>query len=108
MKMTGMKLGMMACCAIMVVPLVGYIAVGGSLASGGALSAALPLVACLALHGGMMFFMGKSCHGDKAENKADDAVVTTSDATAQDSHRIPVVQRHANVKVAATDIETVA
>jgi hypothetical protein len=70
MKMSGMKLGMMACCTIMVIPLVGYFVAGGSFAlSGGALSAALPLVACVGLHGAMYLFMGKSCHGDKKVNK---------------------------------------
>ena len=66
MKMSGMKLGMMACCAVMAVPLIGYLAIGGSVASGGgALGAALPLLACVALHGAMFLFMGKSCHSDK-------------------------------------------
>jgi hypothetical protein len=66
MKMSGMKLVMMACCAVMAVPLIGYFAIGGSVASGGgALGAALPLLACVALHGAMFLFMGKSCHSDK-------------------------------------------
>ena len=66
MKMSGMKLVMMACCAVMAVPLIGYFAIGGSVASGGgALGAALPLLACVALHGAMFLFMGKSCDSDK-------------------------------------------
>lgn len=66
MKMSGMKLGMMACCAVMAVPLIGYFAIGGSVTSGGgALGTALPLLACVALHGAMFLFMGKSCHSDK-------------------------------------------
>ena len=66
MKMSDAKLGMMACCAVMAVPLIGYFAIGGSVASGGgALGAALPLLACVALHGAMFLFMGKSCHSDK-------------------------------------------
>ena len=66
MKMSGMKLVMMACCAVMAVPLIRYFAIGGSVASGGgALGAALPLLACVALHGAMFLFMGKSCHSDK-------------------------------------------
>lgn len=66
MRMSGMKLGMMACCIVMSIPIVGYFLAGGSLAlSGGAMGAALPLIACVALHGAMFLFMGKTCHGDK-------------------------------------------
>ena len=72
MKMSGMKLGMMACCAVIAVPLIGYFAIGGSVASGGgALGAALPLLACVALHGAMFLFMEKSCHSD---NKVADEI----------------------------------
>ena len=40
----------------MAVPLIGYFAIGGSVASGGgALGAALPLLACVALHGAIFF-----------------------------------------------------
>lgn len=101
MKMTGMKLGMMACCAVMVIPLVGYFAIGGSVASGGALNAALPLIACVALHGAMFLFMGKSCHSDKTQDTSKQAVVIRSDATSEDAHRIPMVQRRADVKTIA-------
>ena len=66
MKMSGMKLGMMACCAVMAVLLIGYFTIGGTVTSGGgALGTALPLLACVALHGAMFLFMGKSCHSDK-------------------------------------------
>ena len=72
MKMSGMKLVMMACCAVMAVPLIMYFAIGGSVTSGGgALGAALPLLACVALHGAMFLFMGKSCHSD---NKVADEI----------------------------------
>lgn len=68
--MTGMKVGMMICCTIMVIPIIGYLVAGGSFAlGGGSLSAAVPLVACLAVHGLMFVVMGKSCHGDKTETK---------------------------------------
>ncbi len=75
MKMSAMKLGMMACCAVMAIPIVGYFIAGGTLAlSGGALGAAAPLLACVALHGAMFLFMGKSCHKDEKvvrESKTD-------------------------------------
>lgn len=75
MKMSGMKLGMVACCTVMAIPFAGYFIASGSFAlSGGALGAALPLVACVGLHGAMFLFMGKSCHGDK--KISEDSVTT--------------------------------
>jgi hypothetical protein len=66
MKLSAMKLGMIACCTVMFIPLVGYFVAGGTFAlNGSTLTAALPLVACLAVHGVMFAVMGKSCHGDK-------------------------------------------
>lgn len=59
-----MKLAMLACCAVMLVPTVGWFAAGRSVTSiSQAFTAFLPLIGCLALHGAMFLFMGRSCHG---------------------------------------------
>lgn len=93
MKMSGMKLGMMACCAVMAIPLVGYFVAGGSFAfSGGTLGAALPLVACVGIHGAMYLFMGKSCHGNKKVTKESAStiphVVSKSSKSAQPQYEL--------------------
>jgi len=90
--MKSMKIGMMICCTIMVVPLVGYFVAGGSFAlGGGALSAALPLAVCLAAHGLMFIVMGKSCHGDKAETKPS-AIPVVKQKAKQPDHAIALRQ----------------
>ncbi len=58
-----MKYGMWACCAVMLLPVVAYIAAGGSFAGfGGSLVTFAPLALCLGMHLVMHKFMGKSCH----------------------------------------------
>ncbi|UWP93906.1 DUF2933 domain-containing protein (plasmid) [Aliiroseovarius crassostreae] len=59
-----MHYGMMACCAIMLLPIAGYFVAGGTL--GGLWSnstAFLPLLLCVGAHFVMHKMMGKSCHG---------------------------------------------
>lgn len=62
-KGTLMHWGMMACCAVMLVPVLGYFLSGGGLS--GLRSNALafaPLVLCVGAHFVMHKLMGKSCH----------------------------------------------
>ncbi|WP_245759339.1 DUF2933 domain-containing protein [Tranquillimonas alkanivorans] len=69
-----MKLGMMACCAIMLLPVAGFFASGGTLAglwSNAAVFA--PLVLCLGMHLVMHRMMGRSCHGKQESEEADGA-----------------------------------
>ena len=69
-----MKYGMWACCAIMLAPIVLYLAAGGL--SGDLTSNAIlfaPLVVCLGAHFAMHRVMGKSCHGDEKKNTSEAA-----------------------------------
>ncbi|MBD3677302.1 MAG: DUF2933 domain-containing protein [Rhodobacteraceae bacterium] len=63
----GMKLGMMACCAVMLVPLGAFLVAGGTL---GGLASNLeilaPLALCLGAHVVMHRMMGNSCHDSAA------------------------------------------
>ena len=62
-----MKYGMMACCAVMLLPVVGFLVAGGSIAGLLQNSALLvPIVLCVGAHLVMHRFMGRSCHGDHA------------------------------------------
>ena len=62
--MTGMKLGTMACCVVMLVPIGAVVLGGGTVASmGGAVTAFAPLLLCLGAHLLMFKLMGTSCHG---------------------------------------------
>lgn len=63
-----MHYGMMACCAVMLLPVGLYFAAGGTV-SGALESAGLfaPLIACVGMHLVMHRMMGKSCHGKKEE-----------------------------------------
>ncbi len=59
-----MKLGMFACCIVMVAPIVVYFAAGGALAGAtGNLAIFAPLLLCAGAHVLMFKFMGRSCHG---------------------------------------------
>ncbi|KRS12230.1 DUF2933 domain-containing protein [Roseovarius indicus] len=69
-----MKYGMWACCAIMLAPIVLYLAAGGlssDLTSNAILFA--PLVVCLGAHFVMHRVMGKSCHGDEKKSTSEAA-----------------------------------
>lgn len=73
-----MKFGMIACCAVMVLPIVAFFAAGGALGGvTGNIAAFAPLALCLGAHVLMFKLMGKSCHSsDKtAEEEAEPQVV---------------------------------
>ena len=68
-----MQLGTWACCAVMLVPVLVFFAGGGTVSAlTGNLGVLAPILICVAAHGAMALFMGKSCHGDRkvAERKA--------------------------------------
>ena len=82
-----MKLAMLACCAVMLVPTVGWFAAGGNVSTlGEGVAAFLPILGCLALHGAMFLVMGKSCHGK--ETSLDEAAAPLPEAA-----KIPVIER---------------
>lgn len=66
----GMKLGMMACCAVMLVPLGALLVAGGTL---GGLASNLgllaPLALCLGAHVVMHRMMGRSCYDSAADTR---------------------------------------
>lgn len=63
----GMKLGMLACCAVMLVPLGVYTVAGGTFDGlAGNLGLLAPLALCLGAHVVMHRMMGKSCHDNTA------------------------------------------
>lgn len=92
MSNTFAKLGMLACCAVMLLPVAIFIAAGGSLSGlSRSLVAFAPLVLCLAAHVLMFKLMGKSCHA--AENKSSDKNVfegTSGIPVVAASNRAPV------------------
>ena len=72
-----MKLGMFACCIVMVVPIVAYFAAGGALAGvTGNIAAFVPLLLCAGMHLLMFKLMGKSCH-DAEKTTEQEAVPET-------------------------------
>lgn len=87
----GVHFAMMACCALMLVPLAYFVLSGGVLrldATG--LSTLAPIVLCVGAHLLMFKFMGKSCHGtddQTDQNRQTESVrISSSD--------IPNVERH--------------
>jgi len=65
----GMKFGMMACCAVMLVPLGAFLLAGGTLGGlTGNLGLLAPLALCLGAHFVMHRVMGKSCHDDEKKS----------------------------------------
>jgi hypothetical protein len=75
------KYGMMACCAVMLVPVAGIVIAGGSISTLWANTSALaPIALCLGAHVLMFKVMAKSCHGSKDEKvQADVTDVEFSD-----------------------------
>lgn len=70
MHSKAMKLGMFACCIVMVVPIVAYFAAGGALAGvTGNITAFAPLLLCAGLHLLMFKLMGKPCQGAKKKTE---------------------------------------
>ena len=86
-----MRWGMIACCAVMLLPVAGYVAAEGTPA-GLAQNATvfLPLALCLGMHVVMHRFMGRSCHG--AASKAGSSAVG-DDPTAIVAERTSVSER---------------
>jgi hypothetical protein len=69
----GRKLGIMACCAVMLVPLGVFLVAGGTL--GGLASnpgLLVPLALCLGAHVVMHRMMGRSCHDSVADTRQED------------------------------------
>lgn len=59
-----MHYGMMACCAIMLLPVAGYFVAGGTIGGvWGNAAAFLPLLLCVGAHFVIHKVTGKSCHG---------------------------------------------
>ena len=56
-------LGMAACCAIMLVPVGGYLLSGAAGGTGALLGSLAPLAVCLGAHAVLFMVLGKSCHG---------------------------------------------
>lgn len=83
-----MHYGMMACCVVMLVPIVGFLLAGGTM-SGLWSNAAVfaPLLLCVGAHLLMFKVMGKSCHSTKAKDSVEEMPETVPSA-------IPVVARN--------------
>lgn len=65
-----MKIGMMACCVIMFLPILGFFMLGGKVSGfGNSLALFAPLILCVGAHLIMHRLLGKSCHGEKNENE---------------------------------------
>ena len=82
-----MHYGMMACCAVMLLPVVAFFLTGGSIAGLWTnLGLFAPIALCVGVHVLMFKMMGKSCHGSKSE--------TQREATTEmKSSRIPAITR---------------
>lgn len=69
----GMHLAMMACCAVMVLPIAAVIFSGAGFGLDGlSLSTLAPLLLCVGGHVVLHKMMGKSCHGEENNNKVPD------------------------------------
>ena len=68
MKANVMKLSMLACCAMMALPIGIYVAAGGTPSDAiGNLAIFAPLLLCTGAHFLMFKLMGKSCHGARTQ-----------------------------------------
>lgn len=75
-----MHWGMMACCAVMLVPVAGFFLAGGTITGlWSNLGVLAPVILCLAAHGLMFLVMGKSCHSSSETKNA-----ANQDATFED------------------------
>lgn len=67
-----MLAGMVVCCAVMLIPVVGYFAVGGTIAGlTSNFGVFAPIALCIGVHVAMFAFMGKSCHGSAKKDVED-------------------------------------
>ena len=86
----GMHFAMIACCVLMLVPIVGLLLAGGGQESSGlSLTATAPLLLCVGAHFVMHKMFGKNCHG-KNKEAVDEQVSASGHETAGD---IPLVKR---------------
>ncbi len=70
------QFAMMACCAIMIAPIVFFLLAGGQIGGiGDGLAVFAPLAICVGAHLLMHRFMGKSCHHEKDDEKIDAAAI---------------------------------
>tara|TARA_R100001369_G_scaffold50588_2_gene77303 strand:- start:1498 stop:1878 length:381 start_codon:yes stop_codon:yes gene_type:complete len=58
-----MKYGMWACCAVMILPIIAFLAAGRVSGVSSSLITFAPLLLCVGVHLVMHRYMGKSCHG---------------------------------------------
>ncbi|KPN62772.1 Protein of unknown function [Aliiroseovarius crassostreae] len=93
-KMTGsghsklMHYGMMACCAIMFLPIVGYLIAGGTIGGlWGNSIAFLPLLLCVGAHFVMHKMMGKSCHGASKKEERTNEIPPLTDQRVENTQR---------------------
>lgn len=67
-----MHAGMAVCCAVMLIPVVGYFVVGGTIVGlASNLGVFAPIALCIGVHVAMFAIMGKSCHGTAKKDDAD-------------------------------------
>lgn len=83
-----MHYGMMACCVVMLLPVIGFFLAGGTLAGmWGSAAAFAPLLLCVGAHLVMFKVMGKSFHSTKAKDSVEEMPETVPSA-------IPFVARN--------------
>jgi hypothetical protein len=86
-----MHYGMMACCAVMLLPVATFLFAGGTIAGmWNNLGLFAPIALCIGAHVLMFKMMGKSCHSSKKEQRPD----PVEDASFEDAHAsVPEVAR---------------
>ena len=76
--------GMLACCAIMMVPLAVYFARGGTISGlKDSLGVIAPLLICIGAHGAMYLVMGRTCH--ETDNEAETKTAQSMDVASTTS-----------------------
>lgn len=76
-----MKYGMWICCAVMVLPVIAYLAAGGVSGASESLLAFAPLLLCVGAHLVLHRMMGRSCHGTARQAGAEDEAVEVRPTT---------------------------
>ena len=65
-----LHMGMIACCAVMLLPIAGFFLAGGTLTGlTSNLSVLGPIVLCIGVHVAMFVVLGKSCHSAKKDEE---------------------------------------
>ena len=84
-----MHAGMMVCCAVMLLPVAGFILAGGTIAGlFSNLSVFAPIALCIGAHVAMFAIMGKSCHSEKKDTSGE----LRAAADGYQASKIPVVR----------------